>query len=424
MLSLPDEIIIRIGNYLPDKDMAHLAQVDSRLSQTLSDSLFKRASEDQPPPVVKIPALLWAIHFGHTSLVKRIISQPNFRTYNQYGALDLATKLGHADMIPILISAGYEIGHSLHTAAINGHDSTVSQLLKHGAPIHQIYQDMTPLVSAIYAPWTIWKSTPSKGIAAKDGPLLVQEIEEKAVATIQILLNNGAQSQIRTVDAQGNTPLHHAVFSCVNFAVDRWVGSGILRLLVQAGASLTARNQNNFTPLELAVCYPTASSTALNFFLDIGLSPNTKFEDGRSLLSNAVICHDKGLRVIQVLLNRGATTDDVNLLEFFYDQEYPDPLFDKILILLLIHGATFGDEASQCFTYAARLGMLDVMKTVLETCPGIDLSTSVDRNGSMQGGTPLQLAISGGRADIVKFLVERGVEISKLEREQVEAMLG
>lgn len=188
--------------------------------------------------------------------------------------------------------------------------------------------------------------------------------------------------------------------------------------------SLSARNSDNYTPLELSVSYPTACSTALTFFLDIGLSPNTKFIDGHSLLTNALICTDEALLVIQVLLDRGATTDDINLWYFFHDQDCPDPILEKILTLLLIHGASFGKRANECFTFAAMLGMLGVMKMVLETCPGIDLNTTVSQNDGVRVETPLQAAISDGRADILKFLVECGVEMSQLEKEQVDAMLG
>ncbi|KAL0636404.1 hypothetical protein Q9L58_004654 [Maublancomyces gigas] len=429
-LSLPNELIRRVGDYLPDKEVAHLSQASWRFKELLSPLLLKRALEDKPPPVVKINALLWAVHYGHTGLVETIVSQPDFSRYygDVYHALDLAAELGRGDIIKILISAGYEVEGSgsktpLHIASINGHANTVTQLIAHGADINKKHRGVTALVSAIQAPRAIWRKLAPKGMSGKDNLKLVQTIEARVVTTIQVLLNAGAYSELRTVDHDGNTPLHHAVFYCLGSTLDLQVGAGILRLLVQSGSSLSARNHNQYTPLELtAQC---GCSTALTFFLDIGLSPNTKGLDGRSLLSNTIVCTTRALSTMQVLLDKGATTENISLHSLFCDAEEPDPiLFDKILTLLLIHGASFGEGAGECFSYAAMHGMLAVMKVVFETCPGVDINTAVEDNDTGRVGTALQLAIDDNRADIVKYLVQIGVEMSVAEKGQVEVILG
>lgn len=102
--------------------------------------LIKRSLECQPPRVNKINTLLWDIHYGHASLVKTIVSKPNLSRERGgiQDALHLAAELGHPNIIPILISARYEIDGTglqlpLHLPAINGHASTVAKLLDHGA---------------------------------------------------------------------------------------------------------------------------------------------------------------------------------------------------------------------------------------------------------------------------------------------------
>lgn len=156
ILSLSNEVITRIGDYLPDQDLAHLVQANLYFNRIL----HTRALEEQPPPVGNIHALLWAIHFGHTSLVKTILSQPKFTMYCDgiYEALNLAAGLGHAEMVPFLIAAGYAVeGNNskspLPIAALNGHASVVAQLLDHGADIDgKDNEDRTAWLCAIEVP--------------------------------------------------------------------------------------------------------------------------------------------------------------------------------------------------------------------------------------------------------------------------------
>lgn len=440
-LSLPNELIGRVGDYLPDKELANLSQAAQAFNEILCPLLLKRSMEDKPRPVVNMNALIWAVQQGHTGLVKTVVSQPNFsrgrnRIYNfpdprhegdVYNALALAAELGHTDIIPILISAGYGVEGSrskspLHLAVTNAHASTVSKLLDHGAEIDKKCGAMTALVCAIRAPWEIKRNMVHQGISGVDDPQTVQAIEARAIATIQVLLSRGAHPELRAIDRYGNTPLHHAVFRCIGSTRDPRVGAGILRLLVDAGSDISAMNEDKCTPLEIAVV--SHCTTALTFFLDIGLSPNTKGIEGMTLLQSTLIWTPTALPIIQVLLERGATTNDV-LHTLFSDAKAPNPVvFEKILILLLIHGASFGEDASQCFAYAALHGMLAVMKIVLETCPGIDINTTLEADGGGRAGNALQLAIGNDRADIVGYLVEIGAEMSVMERMVVEIMLG
>lgn len=432
ILSLPVETITHVGDYLPDKDLAHFAQGTRVFHQILSRSLLKRSLEDQPPPVVKIPALQWAIHHGHTSLVKTIVSQPRFSPFadETFGALYLAAELGQSDIIPVLITVGYAVQGSgtdspLHLAAMNGHASAVTQLLDYGARIdHEDSQSRTALICAIYAPQTVWGKLITNGISAENELKLRRGIDAQVVDTIQILLDRGAQAQIQIGDPTGYTPLHHAVLGCLGTALDPRVGTGVLRLLVKAGASMSVRDRNDQSPIDFSTFRTGQGATSLTFFLEMGVCPNTKHMNGVSLLAGVVACHDEVLPVMQVLLDRGATTDDISLLDFFHHTDCPDPaLFDKILTLLLIHGASFGDKASECFSYATLHGMLEVMKVVLEICQGIDINTRVKEYGGRRKGTPLQLAIGNNRADIVEFLVEIGVKVSQKENKKVKKML-
>lgn len=110
-------------------------------------------------------------------------------------------------------------------------------------------------------------------------------------------------------------------------------------------------------------------------------------------------------------------TEDISLHSLFCDAEESDPiLFDKILTLLLIHGASFGEGPGEPFGYAALHGILAVMEVVFETCPGVDINTAVEGNNTGRVGSAPQLAIDDNCADIVKYLVQIGEEMSGQRR--------
>lgn len=125
-------------------------------------------------------------------------------------------------------------------------------------------------------------------------------------------MNRGAQAKVMMADGRRDSPLHLASYCFLDSASDLRVGTGILHLLVQAGASLSARNHDHLTVFESAVVYPTYCPTSGTYFLDLGLSPNTKESTGCSLLSNTVMCDETAFRVMEVLLNRGQTLRRLN----------------------------------------------------------------------------------------------------------------
>lgn len=300
----------------------------------------------------------------------------------------------------------------------------MTELLNHGADIYKKYNHKTALICAIHAPWELLEKMVGNGISERDELELLQTIEAKVVTTIQVLLNRGGYAQLSVLDSHGDTPLHHAVIFCPHSTLDIRAGSGILNQLVQAGSSLTAQNTHHDTPVDLAVDATAGSRTALTYFLDIGLSPNTKSYWGKSLLSTALCCDEAALPIIEILLAKGARAEDISLHPLFRESENPDPVvFDNILTLLLIHGATFGEDASECFGYAALHGMLEIMKVIFEMCPRIDINTTVEEIGMARVGTALQLAIGDDRGDIVEYLVGLGVEMSTEEKMQVDMML-
>jgi ankyrin repeat protein len=108
--------------------------------------------------------------------------------------LYLAAKLGHCDMISLLVSRGAKIGHtntygwcSLHVAAFYGHDAAVEMLIKLGASIH---------VTTSH-----WGSEPwPSGLNGAEwrGQALHLAALQGHVGTVQILIQHGADVNAST----------------------------------------------------------------------------------------------------------------------------------------------------------------------------------------------------------------------------------
>lgn len=425
-------MILRVGDHLGDKDLSHLFQGNRYLSELLSQSLLKRALEDKPPRIVKVHALSWAIDYGHAKLAKTIVSQPDFSPGKVHDALYQAAAMGNCDIISILIDAGYRVSdpwsvkYPLHACAMNGHPGAVQLLLDHGATIGKKDEnDMTAFELALRSPRQIFQQSAPQRLSRRDELQLIYDIDNRVVSTLRILVQNGARQELLGIDRGGNTTLHRAVAECLGSVHDLRAGTGVLQFLVDQGVSLSLVNVENDRPIEVAILYGSAGTTSLNFFLAIGVSANSTDVYGASLLANAILCDQPALPVIEMLLKRGARTDDIQLLEFFEVTECTDhELIDRILNLLLVYGVRFGDDASKCFTLAAIHGSLDAMKVVFET-GGVDINTFARQKGGQElQGTPLQIAIMKKRTDMLEFLVANGVEMSQNQQIEVQVILG
>lgn len=431
------EILFRISNYLRDDEVAHLCQCSSYFNKVFNGMMITRSMEDKPPRVVKIPALLWAIDYGHQHIIQRIVSQPGFRVDNMETghALHQAAVKGDPEILSILIGTGYDVNmrdypnrHTpLHLTAINGHLEATKMLLDHHAGVaDEDISGKTAFQLATESHPHILRTLIATAVGRQDDELLLaHQVDQRVLAVVRLLAENGSEQELFRADPWGNTPLHRAVGQAVCCGKDPAlrVGTAVMRYLVERGASVTARNQNGQTPIEMSVVPGTGNLTALNFFLNLGISPNTKDSNGVSLLAKAFIYHHEAFPIVEFLLKRGAIVDvDVQLLEFFYNAVHPNPaLFEKLLTLILIHGADYGGYESECFTLAAHNGMLEVMKMVFEAGP--DINRAVASNARLREKTPLQVAMLKRRKDMLRFLINNGVKMSEEEKAQVDKIL-
>lgn len=431
------EVLLRIASYLNDKDLAHFGQGNKFLRLILSEILFKRSMEDQPPRVVKVPALVWAINYGHANVVQRIVSQRNFSMNHVRirSALHQAAAVGNCRIISILLAAGYDVNDvfadktPLHESALNAHPDAVQLLLDRGADITAEHiEHTTALTLAIASAWPVFEKLQKEAFDTQsyfDEIQVKYAVERRVVSTIRILVENGALVELSSSNWVGDTPLHQAVYGCLHSegGSDLRVGTGVIRYLVEQGANLSLRNNDQERPIDVAAGFTHGSKTALNCFLDMGESPNSLDSSGNTLLSQALVCVAAALPIVELLLSRGATIDSRALWNFFHDSDDHDAVvFDKLLTLLIIHGATFGDERSECFTFAAHNGMFEIMKVVFEV--GIDINTAVCKNGSEEPMTPLQIAINKKHHDMLAFLVQKGAKMTEQQEVEIAEILG
>lgn len=439
---LPTEILLEVGALLGDRDLAHLGQVNHLFTEIFSKSLIKRSLEDKPHNV-KIPALHWAIHNGYKHLVQRIVTQPDFSTdtQNTSQALHSAAARGNPEIISILIGAGYDVDRRssrsrrsrtpLHVGVMNGQAAVAKVLLENGAIIHaEDDEGMTAFKLAIESQWDLFrKCQPNRDRAPwcrvnKAPPesdiKLIYDVERRVLSTLCVLVEHGADREL--LGADGDTPLHLAA-DCISPDHGRHLTAGtrVLRFLVGQGADMMARDKRGDYPIDKAISPHITCRNSLAFFLEMGVNPNLKDTIGATLLSRAYKHGSAGVPLVEVLLNSGATPGSIG--DFLYYNMVPSELpCMKIFKLLLKHGAEFDIDADECFTLAAHVGKLEVMKLIFKKGGGVN--TAACKIGQHVAHTPIQIAIAMRRKDMLRFLVKQGVVMSNQEKVQVIRILG
>ena len=152
--------------------------------------------------------------------------------------------------------------------------------------------------------------------AAGDGPVILKTVEAPGlnkqkeqedhsipepswVTTVRLLLDSGADVEAR--NASGDTPLLRAA---------AYGQTEIFQLLVEKGAKMNVRDKHGMTPLIAAACacaVATMNGTynILKILLQNGVDVNAKDHDGRTALMLAASSPD-GVSSVRLLLSHGA----------------------------------------------------------------------------------------------------------------------
>lgn len=207
-------------------------------------------------------------------------------------------------------------------------------------------------------------------------------VESGSKATVQALVDAGAN--ISAQNNNGVAPLHTASANG-HFA--------IVQVLIDAGANVNARNENGGTPLHAAASFWQLKIAKL--LIDAGADVQSKDRDGRSPLFEAV--RAGSLSVARILLDAGANvnaTDDDG-----------DTLLDVALAngqncikLLFDHGINMSsrnsrDAEGNTLLHRAAQSSLELLQVLLATDPDIEIANN-------DGATPSRteaLAASASR---------------------------
>jgi len=423
------------------------------------------------------PALLWRVYADDLAGAKLLLdagASANGTTERDITALSLAIGNGNAAMVDLLVKAGANpnqlepTGETLlMMAAQVGVPAVVESLLKHGAPVdtREASFGQTALMYAARAGHAkivaiLLAAGADPNVATRVGktPAFIAPNSVPGFGFGVGILRGGvpADRGRREPTPGGMTPLHYAA---------RHNHVEAAQLLLGAGAKVNAREADDITPLLMAISNDNVS--VAQFLLAHGGDVNAQDWYGRSPLWEAVnvrnlyvhnatfkngIDRAPLLELINALLAAGANVNARtketppfrnHLLEITGSLEWVDftgqtPFLTAALAgdvtvmkLLLQHGAdpridTFhGTSAlmaaagvnwvvAQTWTEGPRQ-LLEAVKLCYE------LGMDVNQANSM-GVTALHGAANRGSEDIIRFLVEKGADLTAQDNEHRSAL--
>jgi ankyrin len=418
------------------------------------------------------PALHWLVRVDEVDSSRRLLeagADPNGKTGHGVTPLSLALQNGSAAMVRLLLDAGADAnatepsGESmLMVAAAVGVKATVAALLEHGATVEYrdpAYDQSALMIASreghadIVSLLLEHGANPNTSTAIGKTPAFVAPNSVPGFGFGVGILRGGVPKDRgrREPTPGGMTPLHYAA---------RHNHLDVAQLLLDAGADLNAKEANGIWPLLMAISnnnmpmahFLLAKGSLLNDQDWYGRSPIWEAVNVRNLyVHNATfvngIDREPVLELIEALIAAGA---DLNvrtketppfrhhLLSITGSLEWVDftgqtPFLTAALAgdvtvmkLLLEHGAdphitTF--EGTTPLMAAAGVNWVvsqtwtegpEQLLAAVKLCH--DLGMDVNHANSM-GITALMGAANRGSDDIIRFLVDKGADLTALDNE-------
>lgn len=332
---------------------------------------------------------------------------------------------------------------AFHLAVASGRTEALPLLIEHGLDVNEATtRCTTDSRSTSYTP-------------------LMLAAEKGHVGSIHLLLNNGGE--LNKENEIGWLPLHSAAAgdhtNVVNFLIEKgriWNalpvtrhGTTVLhlatrlelvRLLVEEGADICARDNRHKTPLHVAA--EKGQTDTVSYLLNQGADVNSRDEDGLIALYYAL--KEGHATTAKVLIDKGSDSmlvNDRSVLEF-HEADLLKLSARKgstaVLQLLLNRGLsadTVHSESSSLLTpleEASSNGQCDAVTFLLER--GASINGDVDSRAELlhnrnldveeywKNISPLYAALHAGQAETAKLLIERGADISNLDTNKIGSL--
>lgn len=302
----------------------------------------------------------------------------------------------------------------LFDAIIECNTGMAQELIKIGADLNSRDEDgVSPLYKAVLMKDNeMLKLLIKKGAPVKKGhdtsDALNHAVSLKNLTLVKILVQAGADLKDTRADM---SPLRAAVTSFRNFNNNE-DSYAIIRYLIEKGAPVNAADQAYPDGIEPLLCdaIPYRDHTLVKILLDSGASINARDDlNNTPLILAAEVLKDNDTRLLYTLIHRGADVKKVNSAdETVLTNILQKKNSDHKLIKLLLRKKCSVREAD--LRYAALGGNPEIFNLLHATKPKVDYTNI------------LYSAAAGGSTEIISIIFKMESHNPKLQKERSHAM--
>jgi ankyrin repeat protein len=323
--------------------------------------------------------------------------------------LHVASIPGCVEVARLLVEYGADVsardgggGTPLLLASVNGHAEIVYLLVGHGADVAHLTKlgksalhEASTFGHIDIARFLIEHGADTTG-CAEDGRTALHLASSFGYMDIaRILLQHGANASAQAED--GKSPLHVAA---------SYGNVEISRILVEHGADATARANSGRTPLHFASS--SGSVQVARFLIEHGADPTARDKDGRTPWDEATMNgHAEFARFLVEVGGYPTAQDDDNLTASQTSESAADEVMEvgrnRVEQGASADATSWANSGWSPLHVAVGQGNTEVMRVLVER--GVDVAAQAD-----DGWTPLHVAVDQGNADVVRILIEHGAD--------------
>ena len=367
--------------------------------------------------------LTLASYYGHTETVHYLVGlkevDVNHSGDEGFTALHWAGQKNHPEVVQVLIDAGADFeakeeeGRSpLHKACNSGHLDIVKLLVRSGAGVRATdNKGVTCLIGASYLGHTETvrylvglKEVDINHVDSTGCTALRHAAVRNHADAVEVLIDAGADIEVK--DEEGRSPL--LVSNCLGHL-------DIAIMLVKAGADVCVTDNKGRTCFALASYYghtETVRYLAGLKEVDLEHADST----GRTALSHAVVANHAD--VVEVLIDAGAdieTRGNHDRTPLLVASQCGNLQVVKVLVKAGADVCVTHDNGDTCLAVAAANGHSETVRTLL-CLPEVDVNHSNNR-----GFTSLHRAVLKKHSDVVQLLIDAGADI-EVKRDRISPL--